>query len=571
VQVVEALLHDRTRRRVDQPLADARDLAADLRVASVVQLRALAVGGELHRRRRLDEPRVATPVDHHAVAARLLDIGELHLAAERARDRPDLDLHLADELPVDALELLAARHRRRQHRRVEQRIPHIFDRGVEVVVTGDLHDAPSLRPNAVEIASHRPRGALCHYETTPCAIRVISGVVRMMGEALLGRLFARWTGHPFAIRLWDGQLWSTGESDPTFVIVMRDPSVLADVATGDLERIGETYVRGALDVEGDLLGCFSVLDFLGGAGSERAGPAPERRFADVRDAVNFHYELPGDFFSLFLDPERVYSCAYFRDPTVSLATAQRDKLDLVCRKLRLREGDELLDLGCGWGALALHAASRYGARVTGITLSTLQAEHARDHVARAGLAERCRIEIADLADVGGADRFDKIASVGSVEHILDLPRYFAQCMTLLRTGGLMLNHGISARPSRPLGAGNAFQRKHIFPDHALVPVSAMLAAAEEAGFAVCDVESLRSHYALTLAHWYRRLEASTRQAHAIAGEHTTRAFKAYLAGTSHHFAIGDLDLHQSLLAKLDARGRCSVPVTRDDLYRDEPA
>lgn len=403
-----------------------------------------------------------------------------------------------------------------------------------------------------------------------------------MSEHLLNGLFGAWQGDPFAVRLWDGTQWRATADNPRFVIVVREPAALAELATADVEAIGEAYVAGALDVEGDLLACYPVLDFLVARGSFERLAAPRstgaargfeatrepQSIARAREAVNFHYELPGEFFALFLDPERVYTCAYFTSETLSLEEAQLCKLEHVCRKLRLRRDDEVLDLGCGWGAFALYAAREHGARVTAITLSELQAGYARKRIADAGLTERCRVVVMDLRELAGSARFDKIASMGSVEHIgaTGIAAYFARCFELLRPGGLMLNDGMTSRPTRPLAGGNAFQRKYIFPDHALLPVSTMLSAAEAADFEVRDVESLREHYGLTLASWYRRLEAQTAKAHAIVGEPTTRAFKAYLAGTSHQFRIGDLDMHQSLLEKSVAGSSC-LPLTRDDLHR----
>ena len=384
------------------------------------------------------------------------------------------------------------------------------------------------------------------------------------------------------MRLWDGTQWPATADNPRFVIVVREPAALAELATADVEAIGEAYVEGALDVEGDLLACYPVVDFLVAQGSLARPAAPRNAgaargfdttrspesMARAKEAVNFHYELPGEFFALFLDPERVYTCAYFATEDLSLEEAQVAKLEHVCRKLRLRQGDEVLDLGCGWGAFTLYAAREYGARVTAITLSELQAAYARGRIAAAGLEERCRVTVMDLRELAGSARFDKIASIGSVEHIgaTGIAAYFARCFDLLRPGGLMLNDGMTSRPTRPLGGGNAFQRKYIFPDHALLPVSTMLSAAEAADFEVRDVESLREHYGLTLALWYRRLEARAARAHALVGEATTRAFKAYLAGTAHQFRIGDLDMHQSLLAK-SAAGNSGLPLTRDDLHR----
>jgi cyclopropane-fatty-acyl-phospholipid synthase len=397
-------------------------------------------------------------------------------------------------------------------------------------------------------------------------------------HALLDQLFADWKGASFGVRIGEGGMWRSARDEPQFVITFREEHLLAQLATSDLDTLGEAYMEGAIDIEGDMLSCFPLIDALVPTSAPRSAvPQEAGRFHSAhevhtlerdREAVCFHYELPPSFFSLFLDPLLVYSCAYYESADTTLEAAQRAKLDYVCRKLRLQAGDELLDIGCGWGGLVVHAASVYGVRATGITLSAQQAEVARERIARAGLAERCRIEVRDYRELEGHGRFDKISSVGAVEHVGEakLPVYYRRCFELLRPRGAMLNHGIDSRPTRPLGGGNSFQRKYIFPDHELVSVSTTLAAAEAAGFEVRDVESLREHYALTLSAWYRRYETNIAAARALVGEAKARAFRAYLAGTAHQFHIGDLDLHQSLLVKSEG-GASGLPLTRHRWYQ----
>jgi cyclopropane-fatty-acyl-phospholipid synthase len=387
-------------------------------------------------------------------------------------------------------------------------------------------------------------------------------------DALLDQLFADWKGASFGVRVGEGRMWRSAGDEPRFVITFRDPRLIAQLATSDLDALGEAYMDGAIEVEGDLLSCFPLIDAVVPTIPARPATPALHTLERDREAVCFHYELPDAFFALFLDPLLVYSCAYYETADTTLETAQRTKLDYVCRKLQLQRDEELLDLGCGWGGLVVHAASTYGVRATGITLSQQQAEVARERIARAGLADRCRIEVRDYRELEGQGRFDKIASVGAVEHVGEakLPAYYRRCFELLRPRGRMLNHGIDSRPTRPLGGGNTFQRKYIFPDHELVPVSTTLAAAEGAGFEVRDVESLREHYALTLSEWYRRYEQNIAAARTLVGQAKARAFRAYLAGTAHQFHIGDLDLHQSLLVKSDG-GTSGLPLTRGAWYR----
>jgi cyclopropane-fatty-acyl-phospholipid synthase len=304
-----------------------------------------------------------------------------------------------------------------------------------------------------------------------------------------------------------------------------------------------------------------------------------------------------DFYALWLDRHRQYSCAYFPTGMEDLDMAQERKLEHICHKLRLRPGERLLDIGCGWGGLAMSAAEKYGVRVLGITLSENQATYANFQIARAGLGDRASVKLQDYRDLA-ADSFDKIVSVGMFEHVgrSHLPEYFAQTYRLLKPGGLFLNHGISRRPpvlhfiptrsdlccSRPrrvggasvwqrlveqylLGSG-AFIQCYVFPDSELMPLSEVNLIAEQAGFEVRDVENLREHYALTLRHWVKRLEARQAEAINMAGEATYRTWRLYMAASAYNFESGVLNVNQTLLAK-PADGQSNVPLSRADLIR----
>lgn len=290
-----------------------------------------------------------------------------------------------------------------------------------------------------------------------------------------------------------------------------------------------------------------------------------------REAIAFHYDVGNDFYRTFLDERLVYSCAYFAadddgDPGVvqdaALDRAQVRKLDLVCRKLGLRPGQQLLDVGCGWGALVLHAAQHHGVEAVGVTLSTRQAEFARAAVAERGLRDRVDIRVADYREVSG--EFDAVASVGMVEHVgpQHLAEYFRRLHELTRPGGRLLNHGITTG-----GRGvvrdfarerDTFIGRHVFPDGALVPSSVMLANAESAGFEVVDLEQLRPHYARTLQHWVHRLERSADDAIRYADDRRYRIWRAYMAGSVVGFESNDLGVVQ-LLCSRGAR----LPLGRD--------
>jgi len=262
--------------------------------------------------------------------------------------------------------------------------------------------------------------------------------------------------------------------------------------------------------------------------------------------VRFHYNVGNAFYALWLDARMVYSCAYFAHGDDDLDRAQESKLDLICRKLRLRPGDRLLDIGCGWGGLIMHAAKRYGVFALGITLSDAQAELARERIAEAGLSDRCQVELRDYRALPREGQFDKISSVGMVEHVgrKKLDEYFVSAYGALRPGGLFLNHGIvSIAASRPeslrsraearIWKRGEFIDRYVFPDGELLPAATVIASAERSGFELRDVESLREHYTLTLRHWVRRLEEHHDEAAALVGEETYRVWRLYMSASAY--------------------------------------
>jgi len=413
------------------------------------------------------------------------------------------------------------------------------------------------------------------------------------------RLFHRYHPRDFAVRLWDGTVWPAETAEPAFTWVIRRPGALRRMFRGwDTDvHLGEAYVCGDFDVEGHLEAAFRTGDWLlrGGVGrldalrlavdarrlpaddDDRPDPAAHlhgkvhSRSRD-RQAISFHYDRSNEFYALWLDRRMAYSCAYFERADMDLDTAQERKLDLVCRKLRLHPGQSLLDIGCGWGSLVMHAAERYGVDATGITLSERQAEFAARQIAAAGLAERCRVRVQDYRDLREDERFDRIASIGMVEHVggPKLPEYFAAAWRLLRPGGAFLNHGITWRAAESRLAGETFDARFVFPDGRLTTLHAVLRPAEECGFEVRDVESLREHYALTLRHWVRRLEARYDETLRHVDEPTRRIWRLYMAGAAHAFAVGRINVHQTLLVKPDD-GRSGMPLTRADWYAREPS
>jgi cyclopropane-fatty-acyl-phospholipid synthase len=286
-----------------------------------------------------------------------------------------------------------------------------------------------------------------------------------------------------------------------------------------------------------------------------------------RLAVTYHYDVSGDFYKLWLDSRMVYSCAYFASPDDDLEVAQERKLDYICRKLRLRPGERLLDIGCGWGGLVIHAAERYGVEAVGITLSGGQAELASERIRRAGLADRCRVEVRDYRQMDDPEGYDKLVSVGMFEHVGEamLPEYLGRAWRLLRPGGVFLNHGIARSATEPAEGGPSFLDRYVFPDSELVPISTTLRAAEMSDFEVRDVESLREHYALTLRRWVSRLEEHRDEACRAADETTYRIWRLFMSASAYGFEVGRLNLYQTLLVK-PSRGESGLPLTRADWY-----
>jgi cyclopropane-fatty-acyl-phospholipid synthase len=414
--------------------------------------------------------------------------------------------------------------------------------------------------------------------------------------SFLDDLFAEHRPRDFAVRLWDGTLWGPEPGQPArFTLVLEHPGALRSMfwPPGEIS-LSEAYIYDDFDIEGEIEAVFPLADHLlsrrrnlaeslrqarrvlalpagrrGRRTGRKAARLRGRRHSKTRDrsAVTYHYDLPGEFYALWLDERMVYSCAYFATPEEDLDAAQERKLDLICRKLRLRRDERLLDIGCGWGGLVVHAARRYGVNALGITLSEPQAELANERIRRAGLEDRCRVEVRDYREIEDWGAYDKLVSVGMFEHVGEarLPDYFSRAYRLLRPGGVFMNHGISRNPNVPVQRGPTFISRYVFPDGELVPIGITFRAAEGSGFEVRDVESLREHYALTLGQWVRRLEDNADEARRIVDETTYRVWRLYMAGSAHGFRTGRINVYQALLIRPD-RGESGLPLTRADWY-----
>jgi cyclopropane-fatty-acyl-phospholipid synthase len=422
----------------------------------------------------------------------------------------------------------------------------------------------------------------------------VSGVADTV-ERVVARIDRRAPGaRDFALRFWDGsEVPPPPGTRRGLTLIVRSPDALAYALRQPNELgLGRAWVSGALDVEGELERGLALRDRFQGLklsvadrlaalrAAARAGavhlrapavPASEapvggvRRHSLRRDraAVRHHYDVSNAFYRLVLGPTMVYSCAYFSSPDDTLDEAQERKLELICRKLRLRPRERLLDIGCGWGSLALHAAREHGVRAVGVTLSEPQAALARDRIRAAGLGDRCEIRVADYREVADGP-YDKVASVGMYEHVGRglLDEYVGRVTRLLRDGGLFLNHGVVRAMPRPWGK-HSFIARYVFPDGELHPVGAVVDAMERAGLEIRDDESLREHYALTLRRWVANLAANREAAVAEAGEERERVWRLYMTGSGLAFEAGDISVHQVLALKPGAPHE--LPLTREEL------
>ncbi|BAP42514.1 C17 cyclopropane fatty acid synthase CfaB [Pseudomonas sp. 21LCFQ010] len=380
---------------------------------------------------------------------------------------------------------------------------------------------------------------------------------------------------PLRIRLWDGQQFEFG-AEPRVTILVKDPTLMAELARPSLDLFGSAFVEGRLELEGSLSEAVQIGDQLTQAFGHFAQDDDGKRTAHDRSldatSISYHYDLSNAFYQLWLDREMVYSCAYFKTGQESLEQAQQDKFHHLCRKLRLQPGDYLLDVGCGWGGLARFAAREYGAQVFGITLSREQLALARERVEAQGLQDQVELQLLDYRDLPQDGRFDKVVSVGMFEHVghANLPLYTRCLFGAVKEGGLVMNHGITARhsDSRPVerGAGT-FIHRYVFPNGELPHLAMISAHLSDAGLEIVDVESLRLHYARTLEQWSERLEAHLDEAKALIGEHSLRIWRLYLAGCAYAFARGWINLHQVLAVRPLADGSHHLPLTRADLYR----
>ena len=436
-------------------------------------------------------------------------------------------------------------------------------------------------------------------------------------KAILTHLFKR-SSISVSIRLWNGATFLIGYSQPmqltpTFTLVINHPRVIRLlVLNNNPMLLAESYFNGDIDIEGDFFAAIKLKETnlidvpwhdklnillkairlpstnqkhnqLGGRFNLEVQSFISNKllmFGDELDAhtktenhaaIAFHYDVSNEFYALWLDKSMVYSCAYFENSHNSLEQAQYAKLDHICKKLLLKPGEQFLDIGCGWGALILHAAKHYGVIAHGVTLSQQQLTLARQRIAQAGLQNCVTVDLCDYRDIRGEGYFDKIASVGMFEHVglKNLPVYFSCVNALLKPGGLFLNHGITHDVEGwQKTLSTEFINRYIFPDGQLDTVSNISREMERTKFEIADCESLRAHYALTLRQWVARLEQHHTEVLETVNESTYRIWRLYMAASALEFEGGELGIYQILAAKRSV-GLTALPLTRRHLYADK--
>ncbi len=380
---------------------------------------------------------------------------------------------------------------------------------------------------------------------------------------------------PLRIELWNGQRIDFSQDTPRVTIRVPDRSALQYLLSPSLYSLGMAYVEGAIDVSGRANDMIAIVNALAASSSTRPRPRWRRAVRSLvhtraidAAAVRYHYDVSNEFYGAWLDPDMVYSCAYFEHGDETLARAQQKKIDHILRKIDLRPGQRLLDIGCGWGALVLRAARHHGARCVGITLSENQAQLAREHVARAGLQDRVEIRVQDYRDVAGP--FDRITSVGMFEHVgtSHLAEYFRKVNTLLTPDGVAMNHGITTtdvdRREAPYGGGE-FIQKYVFPHGELAHLGTVLEAMQEGGLEARDIENLRRHYARTCSLWTENFEANAEKIGTLTDAKRFRIWHVYLAGCTYAFAHDWISVYQIVCGKAGG-DPAAIPWSRGYMY-----
>jgi cyclopropane-fatty-acyl-phospholipid synthase len=387
----------------------------------------------------------------------------------------------------------------------------------------------------------------------------------------------------FDVRFWDGEIWKpAGVEKAGFTLVLNSPGALKNIILPPTElNVTEAYFFDEFDLEGDLFNVFESayeiagtkrtsgknLQLLGKIAALPSSPKKkDKNFAKKlsgqmhslerdSEAVSYHYDMSNELYSLWLDPQMVYSCARFATEDTSLEDAQKDKLDYICKKLDLKPGETLLDCGCGWGALVIYAAQNYGVTALGVTLSKNQADRANKRITELGIRDKCRVELKDVRSIKDT-KFDKISSVEMLHHIgyNSLPEYFQTIKELLKPGGLSFQLGVTNNAAKGEYKGPVFAPKYFMPDYELSPIGEYLKIAEKAGFEVYDVEDFRQHYELTARHWLNNIEKNRQAIVQISGEVMYRVYRLSMALMAYGFHSNLINLYHFVLRNTEGKG-----------------
>ena len=440
---------------------------------------------------------------------------------------------------------------------------------------------------------------MAHLFSAETQVRSITEAI----ESIAGHLDLR-----LSVRLWNGDEIPLGSHvDPDLFISLSGPGVIGTLLRRpSLETLVRLYAKGHIDFHGGNL--LDIHDALKTEGSSRKAIRKisklylakrvlpflftkttdaelETGFTDDmvgrkearrnnKEYIHFHYDAGNEFYQLFLDEEMQYTCGYYNDWDNSLEQSQIDKMEMVCRKLRLKPGESMLDIGCGWGGLVCYAAQKYGVKARGVTLSQQQVDFAQARIRRLGLEKQVTVEYCDYRELSGS--YDKISSIGLLEHIgvANFPEYFGLVRSLLKDRGILLNHALarsskkSKRKARKIRPERKLLLKYIFPGSELTSAGFTQDSMEQRGFEVHDVEALREHYALTCRDWCQRLSAKKEEAIKLVGYERYRMWVAYLAGASIGLQAGSIKIYQIVATKKVGKGRSGMPPTRSDLYSD---
>ena len=382
---------------------------------------------------------------------------------------------------------------------------------------------------------------------------------------------------PVSIELWNGEHVMPAPF-PCVRVRLHKPTGLKVLVNPSLGTLARAYVEGEIDLDGEIRDILKVGDSFCNSGDCKPTLNPRSRSwwrprkNDARKNIQHHYDVSNDFYALWLDTRRVYSCAYFQDADMSLEAAQVAKLDHICRKLNLQPGEDFLDIGCGWGGLIMHAVTHYGVKATGVTLSQEQYDYVDALIETNQLRDKITVHLMNFQEMPSTTQYDKIASVGMFEHVgrPNMKRYFDQVNALLKPGGLVLNHGITAAAldSQGLGSGiSEFIGDYVFPGGELLHISEVMRAAAGSQLECLDAENLRPHYGQTLWHWVSRLEAQANEARSLIGEQKYRIWRIYMAGSAYAFDHGWMELWQVLAGKAVNGVQKAYPFQRTYQYR----